>query len=104
MAIPTSYYEQAKATHQIDSKQSPQLQQQIAVLEKAIYALRDSMGQLGERLLPVSYAVPSIPEAQLCGSPDQAPTSPIVDHLKSLQQVLWDMNKRVQCQLENMDL
>lgn len=83
-------------------KQSPALFQHIASLERAIHNLRDSLGQLGERLLPVSYPTP-VPEGLATGQGLKV-GSPIAGRLNELEATIQDMNRRVQTQLESMDL
>lgn len=98
-----AYYGEALNSNPIDSKQSPALFQYIATLEKSIHQLRDSLGQLGERLLPVSYATP-VQEGLGTGQLRTKVASPIADRLYELESLINDMNRRVQQQLESMDL
>lgn len=98
-----AYYGEALKGNPIDSKQSPALFQYIATLEKSVHQLRDSLGQLGERLLPVSYPTP-VQEGLGTGQLRTKVASPIADRLYELESLINDMNRRVQQQLESMDL
>ena len=89
----------------IDRGQSPQLMQALAVHEKMLSVLRDSLGMLGERLNPITPQR-LVAEAE-CGTSagvSTRPKSEVVVRLEQLSAMVADMDRRVRSQMEVMDL
>ena len=88
----------------IDRGQSSQLMQALAVHEKVILNLRDSLGQLGERLAPLTPQTLGAEAEGTAAGIQSRPKSEIVCKIENLTQLVHTMECRVRMQLEVMDL
>jgi hypothetical protein len=89
----------------IDRSQSPQLMQVLAVHEKVLLNLRDALGQLGERLAPLTpQTLGAEAEAETAVTLQQRPKSEVVCQIENMTQMVLNMERRVRQQLEVMDI
>lgn len=87
----------------IDREQSPRLMMKLASLERTVHGLREAMGQLGEKLQPITRPVPAMPASER-GIATQNQQSPVVEQIECIQNMLLDLTARVRNQIEEMDL
>jgi hypothetical protein len=88
----------------IDRSQSPQLMQTLAVHEKVLLNLRDALGQLGERLAPLTSQTLGAEAEGMTAGIQQRPKSEVVCQIENMTQMVHNMERRVRQQLEVIDI
>lgn len=88
----------------IDREQSPRLMLKLATLEKSVHQLRDSLGQLGEKLIPITLPSQPLPAQETMRGGATISSSPVVAQIENIESLIWDLNARVRHQIEEMDL
>lgn len=83
-------------------KQVPPVGQAIDQLEKELHYLREIVGQLEYRLVPVMRPVPE--ESPKCTMPSHSGGSPIVNKLESLSQLTRNTSAVVGAMLDCIEL
>ena len=87
----------------MDKIQAPRLMLKLASLEKTVHGLREAMGQLGDKLQPITRPMHAVPAPER-GISTANPQSPVVEQIESIQNMLLDLTTRVRTQIEEMDL